>query len=168
MAFVRYKVVDGKKYYQFVRNYREGGKHRQEVIYHLGGFPSVPDAIAAKMRTKRELESAAYECQRLAAENTKKIHSHPLFDDMLDGKIPPPKDENTMRHARLDERNDLRWSWRDQEEEQRFASLNKEFELLNLILAYHDLREDAADYEHQAILLQAEIEKLLQIEAKYL
>jgi hypothetical protein len=25
MAFVRYKVVKGRKYYQYVRNYREGG-----------------------------------------------------------------------------------------------------------------------------------------------
>lgn len=36
LAFVRYKKVNGKKYYQLVRNYRENGKHKQEVLYHLG------------------------------------------------------------------------------------------------------------------------------------
>jgi|SRR5215217_1857548 len=53
MAFVRYKVVKGKKYYQWVRNYRENGKHKQEVLYHLG--PDIPSPEAAIAAEKKEL-----------------------------------------------------------------------------------------------------------------
>ena len=45
MAFVRYKTVKGKKYYQVVRNYREDGKHKQEVLCHLGAYRSLEEAI---------------------------------------------------------------------------------------------------------------------------
>ncbi len=48
MAFVRTKSVDSNKYYQLVRNYREGGKHRQEVLYHLGKHRSLEAAIEAE------------------------------------------------------------------------------------------------------------------------
>jgi len=45
MAFVRYKMVKGRKYYQLVRNYRENGKHRQQVLCHLGQHQSLDEAI---------------------------------------------------------------------------------------------------------------------------
>ena len=48
MAFVRTKSVGGNKYYQLVRNYREGGGHRQEVLYHLGNHQSLETAIDAE------------------------------------------------------------------------------------------------------------------------
>ena len=48
--FVRYKTLRGKKYYQLVRNYREWGKHRQEVLDHLGTCDSLEAAIAESQR----------------------------------------------------------------------------------------------------------------------
>jgi hypothetical protein len=54
MAFVLQKNVKGYRYYQLVRNYREQGKHRQEVIKHLGPHDSLEGAILA---TKRALGS---------------------------------------------------------------------------------------------------------------
>jgi DNA-binding XRE family transcriptional regulator len=42
--------MGGKHYYQLVRNYREGGKHRQEVLCHLGVHDSIEAAIADKQR----------------------------------------------------------------------------------------------------------------------
>ena len=45
MAFVRSKNVNGRRYYQLVENYREGGKHRQRVLAHLGKHPTLKDAI---------------------------------------------------------------------------------------------------------------------------
>ena len=45
MAFVRRKKMHGNYYYQLVRNYREGGKHRQEVLCHLGVHNTVGAAI---------------------------------------------------------------------------------------------------------------------------
>jgi hypothetical protein len=53
VAFVRYKSVKGKKYYQVVRNYREDGKHKQEVLCHLGPHRSLQEAIDAT-RVKAE------------------------------------------------------------------------------------------------------------------
>jgi len=36
MAYLRAKQVKGKKYYQVVEAYREGGKKRERVLLHLG------------------------------------------------------------------------------------------------------------------------------------
>ena len=52
MAFVRYKIVAGNRYYQIVHNYRENGKHRQKVIHHLGKHPDLSSAIAAERRAE--------------------------------------------------------------------------------------------------------------------
>jgi hypothetical protein len=50
IAFLRYKTVKGHRYYQLVRNYREDGVHRQEVLCHLGPHDSIDAAIAAERR----------------------------------------------------------------------------------------------------------------------
>jgi hypothetical protein len=47
-VFVRRKKVKGNTYYQLVRNYREDGKHRQQVLCHLGRHKSLEAAIAAE------------------------------------------------------------------------------------------------------------------------
>lgn len=50
MAFIRYTTVEGKRYYQVVRSYREGGKPRQEVLCHLGVHDSLEKAIEHRRR----------------------------------------------------------------------------------------------------------------------
>ncbi len=51
MAFIRRKKVHGHNYYQAVRNYRDkNGKHRQEVLCHLGVHSSLDAAIDAKRK----------------------------------------------------------------------------------------------------------------------
>jgi hypothetical protein len=50
LAFVRPKRVRGYTYYQLVRNYREEGKHRQEVLAHLGHHDTLEAAILAEER----------------------------------------------------------------------------------------------------------------------
>ena len=52
MAFVRYKKVKGKKYYQWVRNYREDGKHKQEILCHFGPHYDSPEAAVAGEKEK--------------------------------------------------------------------------------------------------------------------
>jgi hypothetical protein len=67
MVFIRRKKMHGKHYYQLVRNYRQGGRHRQEVLCHLGVHDSVEGAIHAtkqRMAYYRELVSS---CQKEAA-----------------------------------------------------------------------------------------------------
>ena len=56
MAFIPRKKVHGYEYYQAVRNYRESnGKHRQEVLCHLGKHDSLDAAIVAE-RTAAKIE----------------------------------------------------------------------------------------------------------------
>jgi hypothetical protein len=58
VAFIRRKKVHEYEYYQVVRNYRgRDGKHRQEVLCHLGVHSSLESAIAAareKVKVHRE------------------------------------------------------------------------------------------------------------------
>ena len=63
MAFVRRKKVRGYTYYQFVRNYREGGKHRQEVLCHLGPYDSLEEAIRAE---EQRVVPGVHPCHRTA------------------------------------------------------------------------------------------------------
>ena len=60
MAFIRHKNVRGYTYYQLVHNYTEGGKHRQEVLAHLGTHDSLEAAILAE-DSKVTPERAYYE-----------------------------------------------------------------------------------------------------------
>jgi hypothetical protein len=49
VAFIRRKRVHGYEYFQVVRNYRDAnGKHRQEMLCHLGTHNSLEAAIAAE------------------------------------------------------------------------------------------------------------------------
>jgi len=45
MAFMTRKTVGNKKYLQIVENYREDGKHKQRVLYHVGPYSSLEAAI---------------------------------------------------------------------------------------------------------------------------
>ena len=47
MAFVRFKQVDGKTYYQLVKNERIAGTHHQRVLMHLGSHATVEAAMEA-------------------------------------------------------------------------------------------------------------------------
>ncbi len=64
MAFIRRKKVHGYTYHQAVRNYRDrDGKHRQEVLCHLGVHSSLEAAIDAerkKVKLYRERESSLW------------------------------------------------------------------------------------------------------------
>jgi hypothetical protein len=62
LAFVRRKNVHGYTYYQLVRNYSEGGEHRQEMLEHLGHHDSLEAAILAEDR-KVVSDLASYERQ---------------------------------------------------------------------------------------------------------
>src|SRR5215210_5412001 len=60
MSFVRRKKIHGNHYYQLVRNYREGGRHRQQVLCHLGIYDSVEGAIVgAKQRAVHYQDTVA-------------------------------------------------------------------------------------------------------------
>jgi hypothetical protein len=88
MAFVRYKVVKGRKYYQYVRNYREGGRHKQEVLCHLGTYQyqSLEEAIDYEAGMAQDyLEHATQ--QEVEANDTQE-YLLDFYGDVLGGEIP--------------------------------------------------------------------------------
>src|SRR5215203_3393767 len=72
MVFVRRKKMHGKHYYQLVRNDRVAGKHRQQVLCHLGVHDSIQAAIADTQRQvahyEKEAASKEAEAHRKEAE----------------------------------------------------------------------------------------------------
>jgi len=86
MAFVRYKVVKGKKYYQWVSNYRENGKHKQKVLYHLG--PNTPTPEAKISEEKKQLAHYRRKATRLgqkAEQLLEEIFEEWRFNDRIPG-----------------------------------------------------------------------------------
>ncbi len=95
MAFVRCKTVDGKRYYQMVRNRREGGKHLQEVLDHLGHNSSLEAAIEdARNRADAHQRSEAYWLERAENEEADIIAR---YGDVLGGKLPRPLTKEIRR-----------------------------------------------------------------------
>jgi hypothetical protein len=86
MAFVRHKTVKGKKYYQYVRNYREGGKHKQEVLCHLGPHESLAEAVDYEKQMMLECLETASSWEKEA--NSTKAYLFEFYGDDLLGKIP--------------------------------------------------------------------------------
>jgi hypothetical protein len=87
VAFIRRKKMRGYEYHQVVRNYRdEDGKHRQEVLDHLG----VHDSIEAALAFRRE--KIASHLEQAAAISTKvegfRSNLQELYTDDLGGMIP--------------------------------------------------------------------------------
>ncbi len=86
MAFVRYKVVNGRKYYQLVRNYREGGKHKQQMLCHLGLHESLEAAIESQRQKVASVEGVASELREEA--ERKKAELLNDFAEQLAGELP--------------------------------------------------------------------------------
>jgi alkanesulfonate monooxygenase SsuD/methylene tetrahydromethanopterin reductase-like flavin-dependent oxidoreductase (luciferase family) len=60
VAFIRRKKVHGHHYYQAVRNYRDkNGKHRQEVLCHLGLHSSLDATIDAERKKAKVFQELA-------------------------------------------------------------------------------------------------------------
>ncbi len=99
MAFVRFKTVNGKRYYQLVRNRREGGKHLQEVLDHLGrAGRSLEAAIEeTKEQAASHQEEAAYWLKR--AEDAE-ANLLARCGNVLGGKLPRPLTKEVRRDYR--------------------------------------------------------------------
>jgi len=165
MAFVRYKTVEGKRYYQVVSNYRERGKHRQEVLCHLGVHDSLEKAIEHE---KRQVAALRSDAARLR-EQARRIKEY--MQDYAEG----PSTE--IRKAYIEAR---RQEWREEGTsngslyEREYAKLKRyakrwmpewlpvvEYDRYVLMLVVIRYEEDLAD-KHRAKLT-----KLLEIQHKY-
>jgi hypothetical protein len=90
MAFIRYKMVKGRKYYYLVRNYREKGKHRQQVLCYLGQHKSLDEAIDyEKDMVSGLLRSEAAHAQEAAST---KAYLFEFYGDRVTDKRPSLND----------------------------------------------------------------------------
>ena len=91
MAFIRRKKVNGYVYYQVVRNYRDrDGKHRQEVLDHLGVHDTIEATLTyRRMKVASHLEQAKALSRRV---DSLRADLRELYSDDLRGEIPSLKE----------------------------------------------------------------------------
>jgi len=153
MVFVRYKTVKGHRYYQLVRNYREDGNHRQEVLCHLGPHDSIDAAIEAeRRRIAPELEpyewAASYARERLATAEEGLAELSPLYGPVLD-EAEARQIEAELSPDRYDGESYDRWLH------------------ANYSHGYHEAKRDLASYEAFIAARRARLDKLLDAQEKY-
>ena len=86
MAFVRDKMVKGRKYHYLVQSSRENGKHRQQVLCYLGQHKSLDEAIDyEKDVVSRLLRGVAAHEQEAAST---KAYLFEFYGDRFTDKLP--------------------------------------------------------------------------------
>ena len=161
MAFVRYKEVNGKRYYQLVRNYRERGKHRQEVLCHLGVHDSLEKAIEHETRKEAAQRNEVAALRKRAKQ---------IYDTTAAGR-------KTLSEAQIAA---IRQEWREEEAhndsfyDARYEKVKRWLQL------YLPEWEPGVDFEHFLLVLEvlrrkedlgkkhrAKLNKLREIQRKY-
>lgn len=163
MVFIRYKGSSDTKYYQIVRNRRVGGKHFQEVLFHLGKNSSIEEYIERKTEEVTKLQNQASELFKDATRRKTEIIA--LYGERLhlDGKIPSLETATeTIEQARRlrDESSDFQWP-------QRHRTLMQAHDLKGDIREYHRVNERAGLYVDEANEQQQKIDKLLELKQRY-
>lgn len=185
MAFVRYKMVKGCKYYQLVRNYRENGKHRQQVRCHLGQHESLDAAIDyEKSMVSHHLR--VVDAQEEEAASTK-AYLFEFYGDRFTDKLPSLDEAYSAWDAFYEEYNANLYEFRDgfwciksshlkgsfmdpeyDEFRQRWhRRQHHEEALLNSILEYYDEKADAIWHQVLADEHQAQLDKYLALKSAY-
>jgi hypothetical protein len=170
MAFIRQKTVGSHKYYQVVRNYREGGKHKQEVLCHLGRHPSLDEAIieVSEEATYHEEQAATYKERA----QTAKMDLLDTYGDVLGGEI-PSKNEVLPRWRTLCY--DRQWEYQlydsyelDGNEKERWLDgWMVECKMYEAIFTYHTLIDLAAWDGRIASASRMRLTKLLHCQRTY-
>jgi hypothetical protein len=163
MAFIRSKMVNGNKYYQVVRNYREGGKHKQEVICHIGIHPSLREEVAYRqIQVKRHRNAAAlWEQEAKAAEDYLLEFYGIQFDSYGPDKAARlgviKRAEQELEH------------WISLTEEQRglYKRHLSDYGPIEGIIDYHISKRNAEQNNERADLHDAKIKELTQVHRKY-
>ena len=148
MMFVRHKTVKGRRYYQLVRNFREDGNHRQEVLCHLGLHDSIDAAIEAERQriapTLEYYEALANEWYRTVDYGEREMEALGTLEVL----------DQAEARQRLDQLPDVpehREKWL-----QAYRSL-----------VLHEARAKLAEYEGLAAARRARLDKLLECKEKY-
>jgi hypothetical protein len=150
-VFVRRKQVKGNTYYQLVRNYREDGKHRQQVLCHLGRYKSLEAAIA----TERELAEHHDRQSSLLSEDAQLAKDRCLEEhaELLSGDLPSRR----QAYSR----------WRAVWNTPQWTSLEDEVYFRDLVYEYHDCREEARREKKRAATHRTRLNKFLECQRKY-
>jgi hypothetical protein len=180
MAFVRYKTVKGRKYYQYVRNYREGGRHKQEVLCHLGRYRSLEDAIAGSHYSMMfGLSDVAFWEEE--ADSTKGYLLE-FYGDELGGEVPSRAEARARLQLFEEERDDNLFEYRDgffrvpqgwvtqewEAERARWEARRRvEEELHDLIHNYHNRKQRIEKARQWAERHRAERDKFTAVKQKY-
>lgn len=168
MAFVRHKKVKGHKYYQLVRNYREQGKHCQEVLWHLGLHDSLEEAILAEKRKLDPISAGeTYWLDRANEElqNAKRhYHLHGQGVELLDAS------DAHRRWQELHEQYEAAQHLPDRENawDRVYGSRGAEVILIRCSLGYHWAKDKAEYYrEWYEEERQARLDRMLELMDKY-
>jgi hypothetical protein len=168
LAFVRSKKVRGHTYYQLVRNYRDEGKHRQEVLAHLGHHDSLEAAILAEERKVADIlplyrDSLAYWQGRSASARISVKNNHYLHGprgqpvEILDA------DEAYSRLEVLDEEYEEALRSGDSAEAWDRVYGSWESYLVIGSVHYHDANYEVEYYEMRISECQARLDRLLEL-----
>jgi hypothetical protein len=166
MSFVRRKKMHGKHYYQLVRNYREGGRHRQQVLCHLGIYDSVEGAIeGARQRAAHYRDAAAAKYKEAdLMQRELQAHGHAVEETY-----------NIYSRAEAHEAvQELRWSepyryyYRNQEEwEREKEEWDADMRVARLRLAHQEALFNAEYDERRGSKQQERLKKLQDCQQKY-
>jgi hypothetical protein len=170
LAFVRPKNVRGYTYYQFVRNDRVEGKHRQEVLAHLGPHDSLEAAILDE-DSKVASDLAHYD-RRISfylneAETiwrqAKRIYQS---DYQKAGQVVELLDPDEA-YSRRQQYEKARRSGDSEEEGWDRVFDSPELVLIMRSIQHHKAKEAAAYYEKLASDCQARLDRLLRLMNEY-
>ncbi len=167
MAFVRSKTVGGNEYYQLVRNYREEGKHRQEVIKHLGKHRSLREAIEAKQREIKELKSEITHWSKVARHIDNDFAVRDLINGEYGGKFPSLESAQELSSALSNERRKYSHLPASQQTKERLDELDKKWWALDSILRHYDARKELIWCQEALIQPEEELKDLQKLERKY-
>lgn len=167
VAFVRTKSVDGNKYYQLVRNYREGGKHRQEVLYHLGKHRSLEAAIKAETDELNYLWGERAFWLEESEDFEIRLRREEDLERFFNGEMPglgaaqERQEDLQKRFREYFESPQSEQSWEYLEE------LRLEDLVLEDVFGYYKALERASYYDELVVDQAKKLDKLLDLQRKY-
>jgi hypothetical protein len=169
VAFIRSKKVHGYHYYQAVRNYRDReGKHRQEVLCHLGVHSSLEATIAAEQEEVKIHRKRAF-LQRAQA----KVLKDEILDlhgwEFIGGEIPSEVEAAREFDSLLAELEDYFSPYHAYSgtEFMEIEDIYIELDKYRACLDYHATMRLAGRADGRASDHQSKLDKLLRIQREY-
>ena len=172
MAFIRRKKINGHYYYQAVRNYRDdAGKHRQELLCHLGKHKSLDAAITAEEAAAKMWRERLDSWVQRGDDLYEQIHDLYAMDVAEWGGIPSRADISARRLRYLHDRRDtyeyyLRTRG-EKEYELELEAIDMQLEYYRLCFDFHEHFEALEKAEQRVDRHEKRLERYLQVKREY-